>query len=99
MAFDLSAASDWKDCRSFPRSFFASREDVVMTSGGNGEECRVGDFPEFDRGGHSPSTGQGNPPAMRAWDFGDEAVCMEPSEQPSDLARLPVFVWCEGISG
>jgi hypothetical protein len=22
---------------------------------------------------------------------------METAEQPSDLARLPVFVWCEGI--
>ena len=24
---------------------------------------------------------------------------METTEQPSDLAWLPVFVWCEGIGG
>ena len=36
---------------------------------------------------------------MRTRDFGDEAVRIEPAEQPSDLARVLVFVWCKGISG
>src|SRR5262245_64926820 len=82
--------------KSFVRRFFVFREDVGLTSGGCGEECRVGDLPELDRGGHGPATGQGDPPAARARDFGDESVRMETAEQPSHLARLPVFVWCEG---
>ena len=85
--------------RFFVRRFFVFREDVVLTSGGSGEERRVGDSPELDRGGHGPATGQGNPPAARARDLGDESVGMETAEQPSDLARLPVFVWREGIGG
>src|SRR5262249_8208289 len=59
-------------------SFFAK----MLCSGGSGEECRVGDLPELDRGGHGPATGQGDPPAARAWDFGDESVRMETAEQP-----------------
>ena len=37
-------------------------------------ETRVGDLPGFDRGGHGPSTGEGNPEASRTRDFGDEAL-------------------------
>jgi hypothetical protein len=42
--------------RFFVRRFFVLRENVVLTSGGSGEECRVGDLPELDRGGHGPAT-------------------------------------------
>src|SRR5262249_18997211 len=74
-------------------SFFAK----MLCSGGSGEAGGGGGPPGLDRGGHGPATGQGDPPAARARDFGDESVRMETAKQPSDLARLPVFVWCEGI--
>lgn len=69
------------ESKSLRRRFFIFCEDLVKTSDGNGEECRVFDLSEFDRDGHGPSTGQGNPPASRARAVGEREVRMEPAEQ------------------
>src|SRR6266540_2701061 len=94
----LSAGGRCAD-KVFGRRFFVFREDVALTSGDSGEECRVGDLPELDRGGHGPATGQGDPPATRAGDLGDESVCVQTAEQPGDLRWLFVVLWCQRIRG
>src|SRR5882672_8483369 len=57
----------------FLRHFFASCKQAPRSSG-LGEELGESDLAELDGAGHQPPTAEGNAPAARARDLGDEAV-------------------------
>ena len=57
--------------RFFVRNLFVFREDVARESSGSSEEAGVGDFSEFDGGGHGSAARKGDSPAAGMRDFGD----------------------------
>src|SRR5258708_37576621 len=59
--------------RFFLRHFFASCKQAPRSSG-LGEELGESDLAELDGAGHQPAAAEGNAPAARARDLGDEAL-------------------------
>jgi len=67
---------------------FVFREDVAGESSGSSEKAGVGDFSEFDRGGHGSAACKGDSPAAGMWDLGDEPVGVKAPEKARDLSWL-----------
>src|SRR6267143_3766059 len=80
--------------RFFLRHFFASCKQAPRSSS-LGEERGESDLAELNGAGHQPASTEGNTPAARARDLGDQAVGVQPAQQAGDLAGLLFWLFGE----